>query len=559
MSKEKKIIQAFLEQNNITEENISQKLNMGKSDIPSGLLMKNAEKFIDRVQLLLKQRKHITIFSDLDADGWGGAIVLVRLLRFAENLLGNKEELINYVTPSRSEGFGVSIKAIDRMMSSFPKTDVVITADNGSVAIEGVEYAKSLGLEVLVTDHHTAATEMVDVDILVNHNQDSDEYPYKELISGGTTAWKMMRELYLKYFPDHLSEVDALMDIQGVTIISDVMPMLYENRYYVKETLKRLNQEDGYRRRFAWNAIIEELVKRKKMNRNSVIDEETIGFIFAPIINAQSRVNNTIDLAIDIFLSKDTVEIRKMAEKLVDDNEKRKQISQDAIEKANLVDFSGKSSVIYREDSLGDGIIGLLAGKLAEKYYRPTLVFTESEPGVLKASGRSIPEVNILDVLLSIDFEYIKIGGHTSAAGLSLDKDKFDEFYKKATIAFDKMVPGNLSASISPDIELDVDDLSIDIVSELDNYAPWGQDFRKPKFGVQNMPIDEVKVMGSAKNHIKVVSDGIDIIVWNGAQQFEDELLAAGTVDVVGDLNKNTFNNQDKLQLIVTENGLTIY
>ena len=556
---EKKILKNYLnDELGVNDDNIDLKLNMKKEEIPSGLLMKNAEKFIDRVYKLLKSKKNITLFTDLDADGWGAAVVLVRLLRKAESLLGNKEELINYVTPTRTEGFGISKKSIDRMMSEFPKTNVVITADNGTVAIEGVEYAKSLGLEVIITDHHTPSGEVADVDILVNHNSEGDGYPYKELISGGTTAWKLMRELYIKYFPYNVAEVDNLIDIQAVTVVSDVMPLLYENRYYVKEALDSFNQINGKRRRFAWNAIMEELILRKKLQKNSLINEESFGFLFAPIINAQSRINNSIDLAVDIFLSTDTDEIRKMAKKLVDVNEQRKEISNAAYEKSNETDFSGKSSVIYRDDSLGDGIIGLLAGKMLEKYYRPTLVFTESEPGILKASGRSIPEVDMLEVLMSLDFTYVRGGGHKSAAGISIKKEDFDDFKEKAEAAFEKAVPDGIRSTVVADILIDSDELSIDVVNEIEKYSPWGQGFRKPLFQVQNLPIDEVRIMGSEKNHLKIISDGMDIIMWNGANN-EDDLLGAGCVDVIGSLNKNTFNNQETLQMIIPENGLTIY
>lgn len=150
--------------------------------------------------------------------------------------------------------------------------------------------------------------------------------------------------------------------------------------------------------------------------------------------------------------------------------------------------FLGNHLLFIEMTPLVNGIIGLLAGKMLEKYYRPTLVFTESEPGILKASGRLIPEVDMLEVLMSLDFTYLRGGGHKSAAGISIKKEDFDDFKAKAEAAFEKAVPDDIRSTVVADILVDSDELSIDVVNEIDKYSPWGQGFKKPLFQVQNLP-----------------------------------------------------------------------
>ena len=559
MATTNQMIQTYLKSKGVTEDNRSLMLDMQEAQIPSALLMKDAEKFVRRIYELIMAGKRIVVYGDYDADGVCATTTMVRALRELAMILTGKPGKIKYFIPHRFiDGYGMKPKTIDKLRDKFPKTDVIITVDNGIVAFDAIEYAKSLGYEVIVTDHHAGVDgRNPNCDIVVNPNRYDDEYPFKG-ISGTTVVYKLFLEVAKRYCPEHLDKFRAFVDFAGISTISDVMPVLYENRVYLKQALAIFNGESEHRRRFAWSAIIELLQSMKKLTKDKVIDEMDFGFTFGPMINAQSRVYGIADTAVDLFLSQNTEDVRSKVTFLFETNKERKEISDAAFVRAQETDYSGRSSIIFIEDSLGDGYIGLVAGRMAEKYNRPSVVFTRGEGGVLKGSARAgLDNLHLLDCLRQVQDLTVALGGHSGAAGLSIPEANFEAFKERLEVIFDAAIPADADVRKPADFTIDADQLTYDLLNSFERLAPFGPGFELPLFEVVDLPIDEVKAMGKEKNHLKLVCDGFDVILWNGVPLVGDKAKAAKTVSVTGQAQVNEFLNRKTMQLIArSENSL---
>ena len=559
MATTNQMIQTYLKSKGVTADNRSLMLDMQEAQIPTALLMRDAEKFVRRIYELIMAGKRIVVYGDYDADGVCATTTMVRALRELAMILTGKPGKIKYFIPHRFiDGYGMKPKTIDKLRDKFPKTDVIITVDNGIVAFDAIEYAKSLGYEVIVTDHHAGVDgRNPNCDIVVNPNRYDDEYPFKG-ISGTTVVYKLFLEVAKRYCPEHLDKFRAFVDFAGISTISDVMPVLYENRVYLKQALAIFNGESEHRRRFAWSAIIELLQSMKKLTKDKVIDEMDFGFTFGPMINAQSRVYGIADTAVDLFLSQNTEDVRSKVAFLFETNKERKEISDAAFVRAQETDYSGRSSIIFIDDSLGDGYIGLVAGRMAEKYNRPSVVFTRGEGGVLKGSARAgLDNLHLLDCLRQVQDLTVALGGHSGAAGLSIPEDNFDAFKERLEVIFDAAIPADADVRKPADFTIDADQLTYDLLNSFERLAPFGPGFELPLFEVVDLPIDEVKAMGQEKNHLKLVCDGFDVILWNGVPLVGDKAKAAKTVSVTGQAQVNEFLNRKTMQLIArSENSL---
>lgn len=556
------MIDAYLASKGITKENRASVLEMTEDQIPSALLMKDAEKFIERVYQLVMEGKRIVVYGDYDADGVCATTTMVRSLRRLSEILTGKPGKIHYFIPHRFiDGYGMKPKTINKLRDKYPKTDVIITVDNGIVAFEAIEYAQSLGYEVIVTDHHGGKEGMnPNCDIVVNPNRYDDEYPFKG-ISGTTVVYKLFLEVAKRYAPEHLNDFRQFVDFAAISTISDVMPVKYENRVYLKQGLAIFNGEGEFRLRFAWAAMIELLQSMKKIQKGKVINESDFGFTFAPMINAQSRVYGIADGAVDLFLSQNTEDVRSKVNFIFETNMVRKSVSDEAFVRAQETDYTGLNSVIFVDDTLGDGYIGLVAGRMAEKYNRPSVVFTKSEDGkTLKGSARAgIEQVHLLNCLREVEDLTVALGGHKGAAGLSIPVENFDAFKERLGAIFDREVPEELDTRKPADFTLTSDELTYDLLSAFDKLAPFGEGFELPLFEVVDLPIDEVKAMGKEKNHLKLVCDGFDVILWNGVPIVGDIAKKATRVSVTGEAQVNEFLNKKTMQLIARSESALIF
>lgn len=556
---EQKIKNMLLKLRNIDEAEINTKLFLKKEEVPSALKLDKAREFIDRVLELAKRGDRIIVLGDYDCDGICGTITAVRMLKEIYKQFDQPENRISYYVPHRFEdGYGISEKIIDKIKKKNPKVKTIITVDNGIVAFDAIKYAKQQGFEVIITDHHKSEDILPETDIIVNPNKVGDTYPFKG-ICGTTVIYKLLLQLATEEFPDILSKFEQYVDFVGLATISDVMPVLEENRVYIKEALQIFNGESKFRLRYGWLSIIQELLVRKRLSKDRVFTESDFGFVFAPIINAQSRVHGSANVAIDTFLSLSTEDVREKANYLVAINEKRKEETAIYFNEIMQTDYSNKSIVIVRNDNLGEGYIGLIAGKLAEHYNRPTLVLTKSGE-YLKGSGRSGNiDVSIIDIFRKHQNLFEKLGGHNQALGCSIKEENFKTLSTLLEKDFDEVIPKDLTNKITPEIIIDLDYFDENYIEKINSYAPFGQGFEYPVFGIDNLNIDQVVFLGKSKQHLKILSDNLEIIVWNGVANLGDVALEATAFDVVGKPEINNFMGKRSIQIISSENGLNFY
>ena len=547
-----KNVKKYITQTGIEKDPLA--LNMTREQIPSVLLMKDSQKFIDEIAEIVTSGKRICIIGDYDTDGVNSTSSQYRFLLLAIKYLNEKLDNPNpakvmYYIPHRFEdGYGITPKVIDKVLLRNPKTDVLITCDNGIVAFEAAEYAKQKGLQLIITDHHLPLDngKLPEADIIVNPNRLDDDYPFKG-ISGTVVVYKLFCEFAKQYCPEHLDQFLSFVDFAGISVISDVMNVTYENRVYLKETLDIFNGQSKYPLRFAWVAMIESLRRSKKLEADHVFTEKDFGFLFSPMLNAQSRVFG---------------EVREKAEFLISVNEKRKQISNESFARANETDHTGKSVIVIRDDLLGDGFIGLVAGKITEKYNRPSVVFTEGHDGVLKGSARCPEGFNLIENLEVVRDLTIKMGGHSGAAGLSSPTKNLDEFTKRLTKQFDKVIPKDFSNKIVPDLVMKPGDVNIDFLRDLNQYAPFGAGFPYPVVEVKNLLVDQVKEMGKAnkgelKPHLKYLTkEGIDIVVWNAPDDLPREVESGASFSAAGTPEVNNFLGQVSIQMVCSPNNI---
>lgn len=557
---ENKLVKQFLENHGITDKNKHQLLDMTWDEIPSGSLLKNADKFCTEVIKSVKNDERICVVGDYDTDGVMSTVIAVRSLQELNQYLGTNAKISYFINHRFKDGYGISKQSIDKVLLKNPKLDTIVTVDNGIVAFDAVNYAKLKGIKILVTDHHKSLDTVPDADVLVDPTQPNDSYPFKG-ISGSTVIWKLMQNLAKTYYPELTHTINSFVDFVGMSVVSDVMPMLQENRVYVKRALKIFNDEDSdFKNRFGWVALKEVLIRNKKLQKDKRIDEQDFGFLFSPIVNAQSRVTGEANMGVELFTSKNTTHIREIAEFMVDTNEKRKELSNGATEEIlHNNDFSKLPIIIVRKDDLGDGIIGLVASKLTEKYNRPSIVFCKSDNGVLKGSGRSIDGIDITDACRKFSDLCLALGGHSQANGMSIKEENYDIFKQKLTDYMSTIVPEDLSNEVNAEIELDVHKITFDLLNEFYQYAPFGNGFEFPIFKVTGIDINKVQRLGKNKAHIKILADDLDILSWNPSEEFVDAANQASRADITGTLSINEFRGKKTLQLIVSNETAKFY
>lgn len=553
MFQDKKILKSFLNSRGIASV---ESLKVEEKDIPSGLELDHAQLFIDQVVQDLKDGKRITVVGDYDADGICGTTVALRGLRIAAEALGVRP-FVNYIIPHRfDDGYGLSSGVIDKVLRQNPKTGSIITVDNGTVANEAVAYAKMKGLKVYITDHHQGLLDAPNADAHVNPNKVGDTYPFKG-ICGTAVIYKLLREMSIQYFPESLDQIDSLVDFVGVATVADMMPVLEENRYYISESLNIFNGDSDYPLRFAWLAMIEYLTKINKVSRDQIFNEKDYGFTFGPVLNAQSRVEGIADIAVDLFESKDTTDIREKVEYMVSINERRKKLSNEAFDRIDKDSYNNQSAIVVRDDSVGEGFIGLVAGKIAQHFDRPAVVFTKSKKG-LKGSARSVEGVNLLELLRNIDQDiYVNVGGHSAAAGMTIHEDRFDDFVSQlnheASLVID---PDRIW---TPHFDFIVKNINEEDIDSINSLAPYGIGFERPVLRMEDMEINDIQLMGKENQHIKIKTDNnVDIIVWNANESLIDQAKKSNTVSMTGQPEINEFMGLKSIQVVVDERELEL-
>lgn len=552
------ILQRIYAQRGITtEEDVNHSL--AKALAPSELL--NVMDGVELIHKCLKNDQCILVIGDFDADGATSTALFIRAL----HAFGY--ENVQYLVPNRFEfGYGLTPEIVEVAEEEF-NPDLIVTVDNGISSLEGVALAKAKGIYVLITDHHLPGDSLPQADVIINPNQPNDRFPSKNLAGVGVVFYVLLAlRTYLreqgwfdeKKIPE--PKLAQFLDLVAVGTVADVAKLDYNNRILVDQGLKRIRASKccpGIR------AILN--VAGKKLNKIGASD---LGFVIGPRLNAAGRLQD-MALGIECLLANNEDTALSFASKLNQLNEDRKAIEQkmqgQALNILNSADESGKLTsnnfnkfgITLFNSKWHQGVSGIVAARIKEKFHRPTIVFAKVNEGELKGSARSITGLHIRDALELIATRNPKLittfGGHAMAAGLSILISNYDEFSRIFNDTIEELVtPEQLEAILLSDGELDESELSLDVAEMIFRAGPWGQGFPEPVFdGIFN--IHQHRLVG--ERHLKLIlipSTGmrkIDAIAFNIDKYNWDESVTR--IQIAYQLSVNEFRGARTPQLVV--------
>lgn len=510
-------------------------INPTRNNFHNPFLMPDMKLAVDRLLKAKDNNEKIIIYGDYDADGITSVTVLKTFLE------ERGMQVSSYIPNRLDEGYGLNKKAIKKIYEDGYR--LMITVDCGISGIDEIDYANSLGMEIIVTDHHEPAEVLPNAIAVVDAKRKDNKYPFNQLAGVGV-VFKLIQAISKTL---NLEEKDYLkyLDIVCIGTISDIVPLVDENRVIAKLGLKLVAQTKN----IGLRALLE-------VTRYRNIDSTTISFGVAPRINACGRMGNE-KIALDLFLSKDYNEAKKLAMQLNDYNLKRQEIEKRIFEEAVLKvenEEKDKVCIIIGSNGWHHGIIGIVASKITEMYFKPSiLICFENDEG--KGSGRSIPGFDLHNALMKCGKHLEKYGGHAMAVGVTVKKDEFqnvkkviEEYAKECNV--DKIIP-----IINADCELTLKEININNVKSLDVLEPYGEANKKPLFLFKNLKINSIRALSEGK-HLKLsLKDDkyiIDAIGFN-IGDLASKYLIDDKVDIIGSLDINSFNGNESVQIIIKD------
>ena len=529
-------------------KDIDMYINGNLNDIHNPHSMKDADKFVDIITKKIEEHKPVRIIGDYDIDGICSIYILFCGLKAAG-------ADVDYVVPHRiNDGYGINGHLIDNAINE--GIDTIVTCDNGIAAYNQVRYAKDNGITMIVTDHHDVPFEIKDdkkvyivppADAVINPKQADCDYPFK-LLCGAGVAYKLISLLYDRLGLDK-KELEDYIEFMAIATVGDIVDLIDENRIVVKYGLKHI----AHTKNTGLRALIEEC----QLDINN-ISSYHIGFVIGPCLNASGRLD-TARQAIELMLCKDNEKAHNMAKELIALNNERKSMTEQETQKAiELVENTGllkdRVLVIYLKDC-HESIAGIIAGRIKERYYRPTFVITNAEDGA-KGSGRSIEGYNMYEEINKCKNVLTKYGGHPMAAGLSLAISDIDIFRKmlndNAILTDEDLIP-----KMWIDVPMPVSYANIRLVNQLKLLEPFGKGNEKPVFADRNLYVKTASVIGKNKNVLRCqleTEDGTYVpAVQFGINNIDDIPRAGMRISIIYYPDINTFNGIMSLQIIIKE------
>ena len=518
---------------NIIEENqIKVFLEPTRNDFYDPFLLPDMEIAVPRIINAIENKEKILIYGDYDVDGITSISVLKKFLE------DRGLEVSEHIPNRLDEGYGLNKEAIDEINKSGCK--LMITVDCGISGLEEVEYANSLGIETIITDHHEPLDELPKAIAVIDAKIKTNKYPFNQLAGVGV-VFKLIQAISIKLGLDEKKYLKYL-DLVCIGTISDIVPLVDENRVIAKLGLKLVEVTRNIGLRTLLDSI-----GYKKVNSMSV------SFGIAPRINACGRMGHA-DEALKLFLTNDKSEAIALTQKLNDYNKERqdieKNIFEEALNKINEENIEEKSAIVLGGDNWHHGVIGIVASKITDMYFKPSiLICFEDNKG--KGSGRSIPGFDLHKALCETSQYLEKYGGHAMAVGLSLSKDKFEDFKK----AFQEYADSKDINEIVPIINIDnlitEKELNLEAVRDLEKLEPFGEANKCPLIAYKNLKIDSIRVLTDGK-HMKLTlkTEKNNIITAMGFNMGyrAEEYLIGDRVDIVGTLEINAFNGNENIQ-----------
>ena len=520
--------------------NPSTPLNISLSDFKLKEAFKKALKILKRIK---QNNEMIVVYTDYDADGITGGAILWETL----HLLGFK--VMPYIPHRKHEGYGFSKKGIDKVKKEFnPK--LIITVDHGISSDEKIKYAKTLGISVIITDHHIKPKKLPKNAECIFHISE---------LSGAGVAYFFAKEIFEEFkkkSKNNLNKLKTLelnfkydyLSLAAIGIVADLIPLIGKSRSIVKHGTQAFKDV----KRCGIKHIINEAGIKND------ISTYEIGFIIAPRINAVGRLGHAMD-ALRLLCTTNNKKACELAYEIGKTNTKRQKLVEKAFKTAKIqVEKMKKLNkiIILKNNDWHEGIIGLIASKIMQEYYRPVIIMTQSN-GFLKGSARSISSFNITDFLKSMKRLLVDIGGHKQAAGFTIKKESVQEFIKKAVTKANRIISKtDLEKSITADIKIPLSKITLSLVKSLEILKPFGIANPKPLF-YSKAEILDVKIIGKRRNHIKIIAKDpdiksypIELLLFNSIDKF-NEIQRGQIIDVVYNLQINKWNGKETTSFII--------
>ncbi len=484
------LIEVLVKRGITSVSDIHKFLNPSLDDLHDPFLMPDMEIAIKRIEEALGNKERILVYGDYDVDGTTAVSLVYKFLRTITNN-------IDYYIPDRKdEGYGISVQGIDYAISTDVK--LIISLDCGIKAVDKVAYAKENGIDFIICDHHMPGEVLPDAVAVVDAKRSDSIYPYNEL-SGCGVGFKLVHAFSIRNGFD-FSEIEHLLDLVAVSIAADIVPITGENRILMSYGLKQLNSNPSYGLR----GIIEICGLSKK-----TISVSDIAFKIGPRINASGRMMNGKE-AVELMLSADMDQARKKGLAIDKYNEDRRELDKKITEEAFLYvdsilkEKDHKSLVIYNED-WHKGIIGIVASRLTEKYYRPAVILTKSGD-MISGSARSVNNFDVYKAIESCKDLLENFGGHTYAAGLTLKEENFPEFKRRfESISFKEIESKMMQPQIDVDAYILLNTITTSFVQDLALFSPFGPENENPLFVTENVyDSGGSKLVGRGFHHIKL-------------------------------------------------------
>jgi len=495
-------------------------------DLPQPSTFKDMDRATERIVVAIQNREKITIIGDYDVDGVTST-TLMKL--FFEEI----DYPIEWIIPNRfKDGYGLSVNIIPRILG----TDLAITVDNGISAVYAAKLCKEEGIDLIITDHHLLAPEIPEAYAIIDQKQNDCEFPYAE-VCGAQIAWYLIASL--KNALNVKINMMEYMELVSIAIIADMMPLQHINRAMVIAGIQSLSKST----KPAIKAYFEHTQKTQ-------LSSEDIAFFLAPILNSAGRMEDA-SYAVDFLASKNIYDARIRLDRLIDFNTLRKATEQDMTQKAMQQVNHGDKVIIVFGEAWHEGVVGIVAARVARAYEKPCIVLTQSDEGLLKGSGRSFGDCDLFGIVDGCREHLEKFGGHRAAIGLSLKKENLETF--KIQVEKNFIAKEYVKDPIDPEIvgELHFSNISFDLTNLVKKFEPYGQGNSRPKFISRNVEILQVDSMGKEGEHLRF-SFAQDGIVMKGVKFKSKEMFETGQkVTLAYTVNENYFRGNVNLQLMV--------
>jgi len=526
-----------------------------------GPYVKSFKKVVQILKEIKEKDQMIVVYTDYDADGITGGAILWETL----HLLGFK--VMPYVPHRKKEGYGFSNTGIDNVKRDFDPA-LIISVDHGITKIDEIKYAKKLGIKIIVTDHHLKGDKIPESSEAIFHipalsGSGVSYFFAKEIFNSFSTSTTQTPAVKNQQYKEQTAGVNQrLADnfatdyaaLASIGTIADLVPLVGPSRSLVKYGLENFDKV----KRFG----IKQLLKQAGIADKKITPYE-VGFMIAPRINAIGRLEHAID-ALRLLCTNDEKKAYDLSQRIGNVNVERQEMVEKAVEEAKLM-LTKTSAVKNQQDkeqtaevnkmakiiilvseNWNEGIIGLIASKIAEEFYRPTLILTKTNTGY-KGSARSIPSFHVTEFLRSLKKDLIDVGGHKQAAGFTLEKDQLNNFIKNAQKVAKKLINNkDLERKMETDLKIPISKITLDIVRSMEVLEPFGMGNPRPTFYSEGI-LTGAQLLGKTQKHLKIFVDGLELIAFNHADKFS-ELYRGQKINIVYNLEINRWGNRERLQ-----------